>query len=104
MIEGYSVQLGDRTLIVPPLTLKALRRLSPSIKNLASLREGVLPTDEQFGIISEIVTAALNRNYPDLTQDSVEELLDTGNLHKILFAVMHASGLEKNSKGEDPRP
>jgi hypothetical protein len=101
MIEGTKLQLGGQELVVPPLTLKALRRLNAKLKSLASLgRE--LPSDDQIETIIEVVHTAVVRNHPEVTKEQLEEWLDVGNMAEVLKAVFTVSGLErrKGSPGE----
>ncbi len=92
--EGITVTLGGEARVLPPLTLRALRKLNPQIRLLATLAEG-LPTEEQIIAISEVVHASLVRNYPDVTVDQVEEWLDMSNLGLTIGAVMAVAGLER---------
>jgi hypothetical protein len=44
-------------------------------------------------VLVEIITAALQRNYPDASAETVENLLDLGNAGTVLNAVLTGSGL-----------
>ena len=46
------------------------------------------------GTCAGIVAAALQRNYPEMTPDKVENLLDLGNASAVLNAVLTGSGLK----------
>jgi hypothetical protein len=109
MIEGTKVMLGETEYTIPPLTLKALRKLAPKLKDLAGLAtdgSNILGAEqlEQLGLVSELVHAALLRNYPEMTLDQVEELLDTKNLNRVLGAVLAIAGFEAAIPGEAARP
>jgi hypothetical protein len=57
--------------------------------------------ESQIGVLVEIVAAAMQRNYPDMTQEAVENLLDLGNAGTVLNAVLTGSGLKmRGSLGE----
>lgn len=99
LIEGVKITLGGREFVAPPLNFRALRRLTPHFSALTTM--GAVPTDDQIDVVIDIVLAALNRNYPDLVRDELEELLDLANLSVALQAILGASGLEKTS-GEAP--
>jgi len=92
MIPGVSIAMAGQDWLVPPLTLGQLRRLMPKVRQLseidASMGEG------QIGVLVEIVAAALQRNYPDVTNEKVEDLLDLGNASAVLNAVLTGSGLK----------
>lgn len=104
MIDGIKLKLGETEYIVPPLNLKALRRLMGKLQGLGALQSGTMPSEDQVTIITDVVHAALLRNYPDITPDVVEECLDTSNMHQALLAVLHASGFEKKEPGPGEAP
>jgi hypothetical protein len=91
MIPGVMVAMGGRQWTVPPLTLGQLRRLMPKVRQLTEI--GVQMGETQIGVLIEIVAAALQRNYPEMTADTVENLLDLGNAGTVLNAVLTGSGL-----------
>jgi hypothetical protein len=101
LIEGVKINMGGRDFVAPPLNFKALRALTPKLVILSAM--GDVPTGEQIDVVLDVVHAALVRNYPDLTRDELEELLDLANLASALVAIMGASGLEKTS-GEASGP
>ena len=74
MIPGVVVAMGGRDWLVPPLTLGELRQLMPKVRQLTEI--GASMGEAQIAVLVEIVTAALRRNYPDVTLEQVENLLD----------------------------
>jgi len=84
--------MGGRDWLVPPLTLGELRRLMPKVRQLTEI--GASMGEVQIAVLVEIVTAALRRNYPDMTPEEVEKLLDLGNAASVLNAVLTGSGLK----------
>jgi len=92
MIPGVTVAMGGRDWIVPPLTLGQLRRLMPKVRQLTEI--GATMGEAQIAVLVDIVTAALQRNYPEMTPESVENLLDLGNASAVLNAVLTGSGLK----------
>ena len=92
MIPGVEVAMGGQDWLVPPLTLGQLRRLMPKVRQLTEI--GASMGEPQIGVLVEIVAAALQRNYPDLTIETVENLLDLGNAGAVLNAVLTGSGLK----------
>lgn len=93
--EGVALSLGGEERVIPPLSLRALRKLGPEIKVIAALAEGELPTEEQMSAIVKIIHEAIKRNYPDVMVEEVEDWVDLGNLGPIMQAVMSMAGLEK---------
>jgi hypothetical protein len=63
----------------------------PKVRELSNLNTQLGET--QIGVLVEIVFAALQRNYPNITIETVENLLDLGNAAPILHAVLTGSGL-----------
>lgn len=104
MIPGVMVAMGGQQWTIPPLTLGQLRRLMPKVQQLAEI--GSQMGDTQIGVLVEIVSAALQRNYPDMSVETVENLLDLGNAGAVLNAVLTGSGLRswERSPGEAPAP
>src|SRR5438045_6392647 len=92
MIPGVAVAMGGQDWIVPPLTLGQLRRLMPKVTKLTEI--GASMGEAQINVLIDIVTAALQRNYPETTPDKVENLLDLGNAGAVLNAVLTGSGLK----------
>src|SRR5262244_3516131 len=92
MIPGVAVTMGGQDWLVPPRTLRQLRRLMPKLRQLTEI--GVSMGEAQIGVLVEIVAAALQRNYPEATPDMVENLLDLGNASAVLNAVLTGSGLK----------
>lgn len=97
MIDGAKIKMGGVEYIVPALNLKRLRALSPKIDNLQAGRG---TPDEQMDATVEIIHAALSRNYPSLSIETVEDGVDLSNVQSILMAVLGASGLTSGEKGE----
>ena len=104
MIPGVAVAMGGKDWIVPPLTLGQLRRLMPKVRQLTEI--GASMGEAQINVLIDIVTVALQRNYPETTPDKVENLLDLGNASAVLNAVLTGSGLKPGgaAMGEAPAP
>lgn len=92
MLLGVAVTMGGQDWIVPPLTLGQLRRLMPKVRQLTEI--GASMGETQIAVLVDIVTAALQRNYPEMTPEKVENLLDLGNASAVLNAVLTGSGLK----------
>lgn len=97
-IPGVTIEMGGREFIVPPLTLGQLRRLLPKVRQMTEV--GASMGEEQIETLCEIVAAAMRRNYPEITEDAVADLLDLGNASGVLSAVLTGSGLRTAQPGE----
>ncbi|HUN99574.1 MAG TPA: hypothetical protein VMU69_25485 [Bradyrhizobium sp.] len=104
MIPGVAVMMGGQQWTVPPLTLGQLRRLMPKVRQLSDVTAQMGET--QIAVLVEIVAAALQRNYPEMTEETVENLLDLGNAGPVLNAVLVGSGLKQpvHPSGEEVAP
>ena len=104
IIPGLVVAMGGEDWIVPPLTLGQLRRLMPKVRQLTEI--GASMGEAQIAVLIDIVAAALQRNYPEMTPEKVENLLDLGNASVVLNAVLTGSGLKPGgaAMGEAPAP
>jgi hypothetical protein len=104
VIPGASVAMGGQDWVIPPLTLGQLRRLMPKLRELTEI--GASMGEPEIGVLVEIVTAALQRNYPEVTADRVENLLDLGNASAVLNAVLTGAGLRPHgtAAGEAAAP
>jgi hypothetical protein len=91
-IPGAIVAMGGHDWVVPPLTLGQLRRLMPKVRQLSEI--GAAMDETQIAVLVEIVAAALQRNYPEITVETVESLLDLGNAGHVLGVVLTGSGLK----------
>jgi len=100
MIDGPRVTLGGAERILAPLTLKTLKKISPRLAVLKTLYSNAIPTTENLSLISEMVLASLNRNYPDITMEELDDWLDTGNLMPVFITVLRGSGMQEKSPGE----
>lgn len=90
--EGVTLTIAGRDWIIPALNFAALRSLRPQIEALGSVSLSATLSDEQIDTVILIIHTALKRNYPDITKDAVEEMIDLGNIKRIINAVMGISG------------
>lgn len=98
--DGELVVLGGHEFIVPALSVKQGRELWPDLM-AAEQNVTVENLPEKWGQMMPIVTAAFKRNYPEITSEELEELIDLANLRKIILIIAGQSGL-KASPGAVP--
>lgn len=97
LLDGVTVKIGRRDFIVPPLNLKAVKRIGQLVPVM--LRED--GSAESIDAAVEVIHMAVRRNYPDLTREELEEELDLGNLAAVSLQIAEASGLvPKQTPGE----
>jgi len=86
LVEGIKINLGGREFVAPPLPLKVFRLHPDWFETLNDLTG--LPTPETVEIMTQIILSSLHRNYPDLTAEELEDLLDVNNMPIAMRAVM----------------
>ncbi|OGW51751.1 MAG: hypothetical protein A2Y81_12740 [Nitrospirae bacterium RBG_13_43_8] len=87
MIDGTKLKIGDKEFVVSALNFKQVRELRPLFKKLQDLQGGENVDSEQLDAMIEIVHQGLQRNYPDITKEELEENLDMQNIQGIINAV-----------------
>jgi len=96
LLSGVKVQMGGRDFTLPPLTLGALKKIGDKIYILSEMSS--IPTPDQIDAMAQIILSSVNRNYPEVKQDELIELLDLGNLKSVFEAVLGASGIVRGSE------
>jgi hypothetical protein len=97
--QGVPFYMNGQKYYIPSLSLKQFR------DNQAILTEtaGEVTSDnlqEQFSKYIPLIRLAVNRNYPDITEDDLWEWLDLGTFREIFLIVQSASGMKPVSPGE----
>jgi len=102
--EGVAVQMAGREWIVPGFSFGFIRRNSALLASLANLD---LTNEDEVGEVvgkmCDIAFAALKRNYPELTLEQVEDMLDKRTGDRFFAALKEASGLTATG-GVTPAP
>jgi len=104
---GVEVVAGGRTLVLPALTLGAMKRLRKEFAVIAAIdatTQGGTLTDEQIDAMLSLVAASAVRNYPGMTRDDLAELVDLANLPIIIPAILGQSGFRRVAPGEAGSP
>jgi hypothetical protein len=93
---GIWVRIGDEEYRVAALGFRALQDLAEDVATLQNM--GQMPTREQMEVVIRIVHAAMLRNYPSMSMETVADMLDLANFEKILNAVMNITGYVKGNE------
>ncbi len=88
MIEGMTLKIGGAEYIIPPLNFRQLKKLYPVIEQMQKTDN---PMDQMQAVVT-IAQAALSRNYPEMTIEQVEEMIDLNNIRQVIEAIMGISG------------
>lgn len=76
MIEGITVQIGGQDYILPNLNFRGLQKAEPFMKTLNGL-----------DLTLKMAFLALQRNYPDITEDFIAETLEDYEFRAITEAL-----------------
>jgi len=82
-LPGVKISIGGHEMIVPGLDMKRLRKVKR--------RNPVLSRETVFDIAMKIIHQALQRNYPEITLDEVEDLVDAKNAIMVLGEIKAAT-------------
>lgn len=102
--DGVKVSLRGREVVIPPLTLYALRKFTASGHMERISKMGALPSVDDLDAAAELIHAALLPNYPEITLEEVLNLVDVKNLGEVVPAIMGQSGLRQVKPGEAGAP
>ena len=97
--RGVAVYFDSREWIVPPLSVRQFR------DNLALLTEPVgeiTPANmvERMNKFVPVIGMALRRNYPELSDEMLFDMLDLSTFVEVVRAVQAASGMRAVRPGE----
>lgn len=95
-IPGVKINLGGIEFVLAPLGLRLMREFEARGKQTS---ENTTP-EQAHDFNVDVILASLHRNYPDITRDDLEELLDSQNEQQALLSVFSQTGLERVTPGE----
>jgi hypothetical protein len=100
---GLSIKVGERTLLVPPLSLNQLEIYKNELDAIDELEKnpGEAIKSGGFGKVLKIMHAAISRNYPEMSLEEAGNLVDLGNFKQFLAAVTGASVGEATGQASD---
>lgn len=87
LIPGKEITLGGQQYIVAPLNGTAIKQYR---KDINAVKLGTLPDIE---LVIKLAHASLKRNYPEITLEQVEDIVDYGNYFTLWDALLNVSGL-----------
>lgn len=86
-IPGKEISLGGVMRIVAPLNAAACKQYRDQIRTVSA---GGIPDIE---LVAKLAHCSLRRNYPDITLDEVEDMVDYSNLFELWETLLNISGL-----------
>jgi|SRR5579862_399426 len=104
--DGLPVFMAGKAWIIPGLSVRQFKKFFPVMAKATSIPEGA-SIEETGRILNEslderlpVILAAMQRNYPDLTQDQLEDMIDANNVPAIMRAISSGSGMRPAKPGE----
>ena len=101
---GVPVYMNGRNYFIPSLSVRQYRENASSLESALEAREG----ETAAAFVSRVAAAtipvigiALRRNYPDVTDDQLDDWLDSATLIQAWKATQNASGMTPVTEGED---
>lgn len=94
MIEGKTINLGGEDYVIAPLTLGQIRSMQKEIESIGRFDAKTL-NDGALDIMIKVIHAGMSRNYPEITTEKIEGLIDLKNIRDVVEAVLGVSGLKK---------
>lgn len=94
---GVPVYMNGQNYYIPSLTVRDFRSNYDLLISAAEPNGTPLQVFDKF---LPIVLLAINRNYPEVTMEQLEEWLDLHTFIQALQAVQNASGMKAVSEGE----
>lgn len=91
MIPGASINFGGTDYTVPPINLRIAYGMEEQIKTICK-PEGDVDFAEYVPAASGILFALLQRNYPEMTRDAFNDLIDLPMLRPIMNGMLQISG------------
>jgi hypothetical protein len=95
--EGHVVRMGDKDIVIPPLTFKQLKddAVKANMQKMGTI--GSRPEPEQLNAARDLIHACVERNYPGITAETMDEMITMGNLANCMRALF---GMEVKALGE----
>jgi len=96
MLDGVKVNLAGHELIIPPLNMAGHKKAEPLIH---SLSDSSISSHTRVQNMLEIIRLSVRRNYaPEvLSDETLDDIIDLGNINVAFDAVMGVSGMVKTS-------
>jgi hypothetical protein len=99
---GKPFQVGGKTYLLAPLSIGAIKRYRQAI---AKVTGGDTDLEEAFELGLSVIRSSLQRNYPELTAEVIEdEIVDGSNNLAMFWAVLEASGFKPKGKSGAESP
>ena len=85
---------GGKVYVIAPLSIGVLVRMQAKLEALSSTSS--LAADA-IATILKATHASLLRNYPDISEEQVGDLVDVGNMHEVINLVLDVGGFKRKA-------
>lgn len=89
-VDGLEARIGGKVYVIPSLTIRQLKRFHQRISDFDKMKTEA----EKYDFMIFMILTNLKRNYPDATQDWLEENITPIDL-RLIFSYM-ATGLTQS--------
>lgn len=93
MIDGKNVVIGGKLYVMPPLNLKGMRKCIDLLPLIGQMNE------QGMNALATTITVSLQRNYPELTQEEVEDAVQFDDIEGLANAFVEVNKLAPKQKG-----
>jgi hypothetical protein len=95
---GKEVKIGGKTYLFAPISIGQMKRF---MKAIEKIQGGDSTQEETLENSLAIIRASLQRNYPSMTGEWIEEnIIDPTNLGSLFNVALEASGFKAGEKGK----
>jgi hypothetical protein len=102
LIDGVKIVLAGTEYTVPPINLRLYFKLETDIAKLSNPAETPLVDYMRAAVV--VLLAVMQRNYPDMTADKLEDEIDFAALPVVVKAIFGQSGFESRPLVETVKP
>ena len=98
-IPGVAINLGGIDFVLAPLSIGLAREIEAKAKELQD-RAPAAPMEDWYDFNVAMILASLQRNYPDMTRELLEPLLDTVNTAEAANLTLAQGGTKRVTPAE----
>ncbi len=100
LIPGVTVTLSGEQYVIPPLNFAGAKAVEADLASIAGAVAGEadvknMLTKPVLEAMARVVCVALQRNYPDMTPEQVEDIMEVPTMGAVIRAIFEVSGLNK---------
>lgn len=100
LYEGEPIKVRGKEYIVPGLSFAQLEKHMKIIERLNDKRNNGALTPQIMQDITTVIHAAMSRNYPEMTEEQIKNMVDTRNAGRFVQVIMGLSGFEPYAGGD----